>query len=208
MLTAFFHLAARRGEIFRLKWMDVDFASDQVRLGTLKTADGSMKYDWIPMTQELKSRLLWWWENRQHKHSEYVFTVTGDNRFENQYEGEPFKVRQHFMEKACNRAEIKPFGFHAIRHLSAVILYQAGYPVAMIQAILRHENATTTEKYLKRLGLDPDKLKDAVKIFEKRGRSKVISITSKKPRTGSVPGRKTRDTHRDTLFMCQRPTFM
>ena len=189
MLTAFFHLGARRGEIFRLKWADVDFGGERVRLATRKTADGSYKHDWIPMTQELKARLMWWWENRRHKQSEYVFTVTGDYRFENQWEGEPFRYRQHFMDKLCERAGVKPFGFHAIRHLSAVVLYQAGYPVAMIQAILRHDNATTTEKYLKRLGLDPDKLKTAVKAFENRGPAKVIPLETNKKAPGSMSAR-------------------
>lgn len=45
MLTAFLYLAARRGEIFRLKWSDVDFHKRMVRLSTKKTRDGSMRYD-------------------------------------------------------------------------------------------------------------------------------------------------------------------
>lgn len=177
MLTAFLHLGARRGEIFRLQWADIDFPTSRVRLSTKKTKDGSFKYDWIPMTQELKSKLLWLWENRKHKHSSHVFTVGGDGSCENQYEGSPFAYRGHFMKKACIRAGVKPFGFHAIRHLTAVILYQAGYPVAMIQAILRHERATTTEVYLKRLGYEPEKLKDVVSVFEDRAPAKVIPLT-------------------------------
>ena len=43
MLLAFFYLGARRGEIFRLKWEDVDLSDNRVRLGTCKTSDGSMR---------------------------------------------------------------------------------------------------------------------------------------------------------------------
>lgn len=196
ILTTFFHLAARRGEVFRLKWSDVDFLNDQIRLSTRKTASGSWKHDWIPMTGELKETLRWWYENRENTFSEYVFTVLDATPFTNQFQGEPFKQRQHFMRKLCKKAGVKSFGYHAIRHLSAVVLYQAGYPVAMIQAILRHENATTTEKYLKRLGLDPDKMKMAVEAFENRGPEKVIPFKRREPIAGvhssGLPGR---DTH-------------
>jgi integrase len=50
------------------------------------------------------------------------------------------------------RAE--PFGFHAIRHLTASILFAAGEPLWKIQGILRHKNPTTTERYLRTLGLE------------------------------------------------------
>jgi len=168
MLTAFLHLAARRGEIFNMRWADIDWANRQVRLYTRKTRDGSWEYAHVPMTDELTSALLYWWEHRPHKQSEHVFTVTGEHRFENQYIGQPFRERRHFMRKLCERANIKRFGFHAIRHLSAVILYHAGYNLAVIQSILRHKNPSTTERYLKRLGLDPQRLHAAMDVFENR----------------------------------------
>lgn len=185
MLLAFLHLAARRNEVFGMTWADVDFAGSRVRLATKKTRDGSVRYDWLPVTDELRQALVWWWEARPHKTAKHVFIVSGGFNFENQYEGEPFRNRQHFMERLCERAGVTPFGFHAIRHLSAVILFQAGYPVATIKAILRHENAGTTEQYLKRLGLDPEALAEAVAVFERRGPAKIIPI--KKEAVGGHP---------------------
>lgn len=38
--------------------------------------------------------------------------------------------------------------------MTATVLYHKGYDVSFIQRILRHKNPTTTEKYLKSLGLD------------------------------------------------------
>ena len=58
------------------------------------------------------------------------------------------------MRRMCEKAAVKRFGFHAIRHLSASILYNLGYEVAVIQTILRHKNPTTTEGYLRSLGLE------------------------------------------------------
>jgi hypothetical protein len=48
------------------------------------------------------------------------------------------------------------------------MLYEAGETVMNIQAILRHVSPNTTERYLKRPGLDPNKLKGAVQVFENR----------------------------------------
>lgn len=56
------------------------------------------------------------------------------------------------MGSLCEQAEVKPFWFHAIRHLTSSTLYKMGYVVAEIQGILRHESATTTTKYIKSPG--------------------------------------------------------
>ena len=49
MLLAFLHLAARRSEIFRITWADVDFGNSRIRLWTRKRQGGSYEYDWLPM---------------------------------------------------------------------------------------------------------------------------------------------------------------
>ena len=58
------------------------------------------------------------------------------------------------MEKICEKAGVKRFGFHSIRHLSASVLYAAGYTVSTIQKILRHKHPSTTEIYLRSLGIE------------------------------------------------------
>ena len=83
-----------------------------------------------------------------------VFLCLEKKNFCQESYGKPFKYRQHFMGHLCERAQVKPFGFHSIRHLTASTLYKLGYVVADIQSVLRHESATTTAKYIKSLGLE------------------------------------------------------
>lgn len=153
LLTAL-HTAARRGELFRLTWPDINFDQGTIRLGTMKTKDGSMEYATLPMTDDLASAL------RRHRKNNMramlVFT---------QEDGQPFTSRQHYMKRLCKRAKVAPFGFHAIRHLSASILAQKGVPLPTIQAILRHKSATTTARYLHSLGIVQDVLSE---VFGKR----------------------------------------
>ena len=55
-------------------------------------------------------------------------------------------ARRWLMARVCKRVGVRPFGFHAIRHLSASMMARAGIPLTTIQAILRHKSATTTAK--------------------------------------------------------------
>jgi integrase len=154
MLLAFLHLAGRRGEIFRLTWEDVDWGNSRVRLWTRKRMGGAYEYDWLPMTTELRKSLMRWWEQRPIKDSPYVFLSIDELECNRENYGNPFKYRQHFMRKLCDDVKVKRFGFHSIRHLTASILYHLGYGVAVIQSILRHKSPSTTEKYLRNLGLE------------------------------------------------------
>ncbi|MFP4668213.1 MAG: tyrosine-type recombinase/integrase [Desulfobacterales bacterium] len=160
MLLAFLHLAARRGEIFRLTWGDVDFFNSRVRLKTCKRMGGTLEHDWLPMTTELREALRGWWVNRPVKESPYVFICLDKTQKKHEHYGKPFTHRHQFMKQICKTANVEHFGFHAIRHLTASILYNRGYEVAIIQLILRHKSPSTTEGYLKTLGLE--KARDAL----------------------------------------------
>ena len=148
LLKTFLYTAARRGEVFNMTWRDVDFTNSRIQLFTKKREGGSQGADWVAMVQELREALLWWWENRPHKEAEHVFTVCGGTPFTNQYDGDAYGTRQHFMKKLCQKAGVKPFGFHGIRHLTASILDRGGVELTAIQKTLRHMNSHTTARYL------------------------------------------------------------
>lgn len=175
MLLSFLFLAARRGEIFRLKFSDISFSDNTVTLWTRKRAGGDLEADPVPMVGRLKQVLLAWWEHRPIK-AEYVFVNLDDTPFCKQYLGQPFTNRQHLMERLCKRAGVKPFGFHAIRHLTATILYRdGGQPVSVVQAVLRHKSAQTTTRYLQSLGLK--QTHEAMEaVMGQRGPGKVIPM--------------------------------
>ena len=150
LLLAFLHTAARRGELFRLRWSDVDLEAGTISLGTRKRQGGGMEYDKIPMTGILVAAL------REHRRTAlrgvYVFTTR---------RGRAYSSRQDWTDGLCTRAGVTPFTIHAIRHLSASMLAKSGVPLATVQAILRHKSATTTARYLHDLGIMQNALEQA-----------------------------------------------
>jgi len=163
MLLAYLHLAARKSELFRLLWEDVDFYTSRVRLSTRKRKGGNLEHDWLPMTEELYQALL------AHKEGAYSEIVFPDSET-----GLAFTSRQHFMKRLCRRAGVKPFCFHALRHLTASILAQSDVPMVTIQAILRHKNLTTTERYIR--GLEP--VRPALELLSNRKSRPRVPTTS------------------------------
>lgn len=135
-LLTLLHTAARVGELFRLRWSDLDFEGRTVRLGTRKRKGGSLEHDKVPMTEALRTELK---AHRENARSVFVFCRA---------DGQPYTQRIHLMERLCKRNGVQEFGFHGIRHLSASMLDAAGVELSTIQAILRHKSATTTAKYL------------------------------------------------------------
>ncbi len=157
ILLTYLHCAGRRGEIWRLKFSDLDFRNNRIRLWTRKRKHGNFESDWLPMTSDLSGALKDWAEERLKmatEDKEHVFISLENTPFCEEYYGKPFNERRHFMKRSCIRAGVTPFGFHAIRHLTASILYRSGQRMGTIQAILRHENKNTTERYVRSLGID------------------------------------------------------
>jgi integrase len=157
MLFAYLHLAARRSELFKAKWSDVDFAAGRIRLWTRKRQDGGLECDWLPLTGELQEELKMWAQRRlAHSTTDksHLFVSLNEIAAADVSYGLPFTSRQHTVKTWCKKVDVKPFGWHAIRHLSASILYRRGYSQSFIQAILRHKSPTTTARYLRTLGVD------------------------------------------------------
>ena len=144
-LDAYLQTGARRSETFRWTWHDdINFERRQVRIGTRKTKDGSIKFRWLGMSDELYESLWWLWNNRKFKHSPYVFL----NDHPGPNYGKPFVYRQRFMRRLCDRAEIKPFNFHSLRRFVASLLDDHKVPLKRIQRILGHSKPSTTDRYL------------------------------------------------------------
>jgi integrase len=138
LLTIYF-TGARRGELFRLTWDDVDFIGGRIRLTDHKGGNGLVRDRWLAMHPELDQALSWWNEARPSK----VDTVF------------PYKNRPYFMSELCALAGVKPFGFHALRHKSAAITFIGG-GLNAAQVLMGHSRATTTDIYVRSAGLYTD----------------------------------------------------
>ena len=167
LLTCYLNLAARKSELLKLTWDEVDFARNTVTLTTRKTRTGTIKRDEMPMNSEVRSTMLWLWENRKGK-SNHVFTCPVEPLI-----GQPYKSAGHVMKRLCARAGVKRFGFHAIRHLAATILSQEGNSLFSIQHSLRHEKQSTTDRYLHSLGASKE-VAEALSSLAGRAPAKVL----------------------------------
>jgi integrase len=139
LIKAVFHGFGRIGELLRLKWSDVDFEGNLIILWTKKRSDGSMEPQYKPMSQTLREVLGHQWKHR--KHEQYVFP--------NPRTGRPYSESPRWMEDVCTRAGVPAFGFHALRHAVAHLVFNEGEPLGIVSELLGHKRKTTTEIYLK-----------------------------------------------------------
>ncbi len=142
---------ARSREINNLQWDDVDFQNKTITLYTRKKRHGTKTPRIIPMTENLYNIL-----SHRDKHRDisisWVFWHKFYSRKQNQIVVGPYKDRKKFMKSLCDKAEVKYFRFHPLRHAGASFMESIGIPISHIQELLGHENRKTTEGYIHSLG--------------------------------------------------------
>jgi len=145
---------ARVGELLELKWEDIDFENKVLFLHTRKTAGRGYKNIVIPLNKEAYEVL----RNLPRK-SEYVFPGKRGSK--------KMSYRWYALKKACEKAGIRPIGFHTFRHWAATSLARKGIPLTTIQALCGHSSIRTTERYLHAFMED---MRNAVEELERIGR--------------------------------------
>lgn len=151
-IETLYHTMARKSEVVRLTWEDVNFEQRWIRLFTRRRRGGELQPDYIPMNNTLHSILHRQWEHRD-KETPHFFCLSADEL-------------RHMMEGLCKKAGVKPFGFHAIRHHVASAMNDSGKAsMKQIQVLLRHKRQSTTETYLHTIGQG---IRDAVMILDEQ----------------------------------------
>lgn len=120
----------RRGELFRLKWADVDFDR---KLLTLRAPKGG-KTETIPLSDPALSAIV-----EMPRKSEHVFPGKGGAMLTD------FKNPWVRVKKAAKLPE--SFRFHGLRHPFASTLVSSGVELYTVGRLLTHKQASTTQRY-------------------------------------------------------------
>jgi integrase len=140
-----------------------------------------MEGEWLPMTDKLHESLWWCWQTRLFKESPFVWVnEEGPNA------GKPYITRHRFMKGLCKRAQIRQFGFHALRRYVASILADTHKISAKtIQRILRHKSLQTTERYIQNINRD---LSGVMSLLDVNLRETTTTATTEEKReSGRIP---------------------
>ena len=124
------HSGLRRGEIFSLRWEDLDFSRN--RIVVRKTKSSTERF--VPMNATIREILF-----SIHQSTGFVFPSPRTG-------GKLFDLKKSFR-KAVDDAGIRNFRFHDLRHTFATRLADEGVDVIVLQKILGHSDVRTTMIY-------------------------------------------------------------
>ena len=153
----------RVSEINRLLWEDVNLSGRYIVLYTRKKRGGHLTPRKIPLTGKLYEVLKSRYEKRDPD-KPWVFWHRYWSKKAGKYLIGPYRDRKKFMKTLCEKAGVRYFRFHPLRHSGASIMDGNNVPIGAIQRLLGHENRKTTEIYLHSIG---EMERDAMAVFER-----------------------------------------
>jgi len=146
-IVAALQTGARRSELIRLRWKDVDFKTRTVRFVNTKNGDSRS----VPMTDTLNDLIQGFARPLDPEAS--VFP-----------EREPLALTRSFA-RLIRRLGLKNLSFHDLRHDAASTLAMAGVPLRTVAEILGHRDMRMTTRYAH---LSPQHLREAIKVLDRQ----------------------------------------
>lgn len=127
--------AARRGELFKLKWSDVDFNNDVIRLRATTTKTATART--IGITPRVREELMKLWLESAQDMDDTVFGYGKEN-----------STIKTAWKSACRAAGVDSFRFHDLRHTATTRLVQTGVPSTLVMKITGHTQHVTFARYV------------------------------------------------------------
>jgi len=125
----------RRGELFDLKWSEVNLEQNILTVEAETTKTGSTRH--IPLNEEA-ARILAQWKNQSGIKSQYVFSGKS---------GLPFQNLRKSWVAVLKSAQIDNFRWHDLRHTFASKLVMAGVDLNTVRELLGHSDYKMTLRY-------------------------------------------------------------
>lgn len=150
MVLLLINTGMRRGEMFNLRWQDVDFVNKRITVVGNTSKTGQTRY--IPLNKEA-FRVLDVWHKQTKRSSGYVFVGKNGERFTNIDKAWKVLLRD---------AQIQDFRLHDLRHHFASRLVSAGIDLNSVRELLGHTDIKMTLRYAH---LAPAHLFEAVAVL-------------------------------------------
>ncbi len=122
----------RRGEMFKMLWSDVNFASGEIFIPQTNAKTENSRT--VGMTPRLKEELLKLWDTSPKERKGLVFGIT--------------TTIKTAWKTACHLAEIKDFRLHDCRHTATTRMIASGSPHTEVMKITGHTQIKTFLRYL------------------------------------------------------------
>lgn len=152
MILLLINTGMRRGEMFNLRWQDVDFDNKRITVVGNTSKTGQTRY--IPLNVEAFN-VITMWQKQTLKTSGYVFIGKNKQRFTNIDKAWKVLLRD---------AKINDFRLHDLRHHFASRLVSSGVDLNSVRELLGHTDIKMTLRYAH---LAPAHLSDAVAVLNR-----------------------------------------
>ncbi len=146
LIMAYLLTGARKNELLKLTWDDIDMKGRTYKLSTMKTGNKQPKVTLHSMADELFEIFERRYEQR-HPTVEFVFWHRYYSHKRKEYVEDRYMSLNKFTARLCQKAGAEHFSLHQLRHLAASILKKQGASLAEMQLFLRHDEQKTTELY-------------------------------------------------------------